>query len=231
MNVSGSSEGRRFLAETAALVLSAVVLAAVSNALASRERHLAPTGRYPALSLPSRIPDLPQVATGTPTGSTNGRPPVAATSPAAAPRQGSVPPANKAAPSKVVRSDLLRRFPPHPEVPWTEVSGEDVSWLHGQGVLFLDARRTKAFEEEHVAGALSFPVWESDVDARVLGLVNEARTADLPFVLYCSGGDCEDSHLLAERLWSAGFTNLLVYKGGFPDWKRRGGPVSKGPRP
>ncbi len=49
-----------------------------------------------------------------------------------------------------------------------------------------------------------------------------------PVVLYCSGGDCEDSHMLGQKLFGAGFNNLLVYKDGFPDWAKRGGAMAQG---
>ena len=110
-----------------------------------------------------------------------------------------------------------------------EVSGDDVAWLFARGVLVLDARRTKVFEEGHIAGARSFPVWESDIDARVTALVGEGRDGSVPVVLYCSGGDCEDSHMLAQKLFGAGFNNLLVYSGGWPDWQKRGGKSATGP--
>jgi rhodanese-related sulfurtransferase len=125
-------------------------------------------------------------------------------------------------------SDLLKRFPPHNK-PYVEISGDDAAWLVARGVLVLDARRTKDYEEGHIALALSFPVWESDVDARVTALVGEGRDGAIPVVLYCSGGDCEDSHMLAQKLFGAGFNNLLVYRDGWPDWVKRGGKSTTGP--
>jgi len=101
--------------------------------------------------------------------------------------------------------------------------------VFARGVLVLDARRTKVFEEGHIAGARSCPVWESDIDARVTALVGEGRDGSVPVVLYCSGGDCEDSHMLAQKLFGAGFNNLLVYRDGWPDWQKRGGKSATGP--
>ena len=93
----------------------------------------------------------------------------------------------------------------------------------------LDARRTKDYEGGHIAGARSFAVWESDVDSRVTALVGEGRDGAIPVVLYCSGGDCEDSHMLAQKLFGAGFNNLLVYRDGWPDWVSRKGKSATGP--
>ena len=125
-------------------------------------------------------------------------------------------------------SDLLKRFPPHNK-PSLEISGDDAAWLFARGALILDARRTKDYEQGHIAHARSFPVWESDIDARVTALVGEGRDGSIPVVLYCSGGDCEDSHMLAQKLFGAGFNNLLVYQGGWPDWQKRGGSSAAGP--
>ena len=111
--------------------------------------------------------------------------------------------------------DLLARFPPHPDKPWVEISGEDAARLHAAGVPFLDARRTSLFEEGHVAGARPVSVWESDVDEKVMALIGEQDGAK-PLVIYCSGGDCEDSHLLAQKLWGAGFNDLSRLSGRFP---------------
>ena len=96
-------------------------------------------------------------------------------------------------------------------------------------MLTLDARRTKDYEQGHIAGAKSFPVWESDIDSRVTALVGEGRDGAVPVVLYCSGGDCEDSHMLAQKLFGGGFNTLLVYRDGWPDWQKRGGKSATGP--
>jgi rhodanese-related sulfurtransferase len=124
--------------------------------------------------------------------------------------------------------DLLKRFPPHNK-PYVEIPGDDAAWLVAHGALVLDARRTKDYEQGHIARARSFPVWESDIDSRVTALVGEGRDGAIPVVLYCSGGDCEDSHMLAQKLFGAGFNNLLVYRDGWPDWVKRGGRSARGP--
>jgi rhodanese-related sulfurtransferase len=233
---------RRFLAEAGTLVGLAVACALVSNALAGKERRLALPGDYPnatrvaargeapplaPFQVEEAVPPAPSPGTGAAT-------PAPAPDPAALPaakpfptaRPATVPPG--AAPAATPAAELLRRFPPHGQ-PWAEISGDAAAWLHGHGVLFLDARRSKDFALGHVTGARSFPVWEAElVRERVEALVGEGRDGSLPVVLYCSGGDCEDSHMLAQTLFGAGFENLLVYRDGFPDWVKRGGAVSAG---
>ncbi len=131
-------------------------------------------------------------------------------------------------------ADPLARFQPHPDKAYVEIGGDDVVALHRGGALFLDARRTSVFEEGHIAGARSFSVWEADIDDKVNALFNERSDPaeqNKPIVIYCSGGACEDSHMLAEKLWGIQFNNVYVYKDGFPDWQKRGGAVKAGATP
>lgn len=237
---------RRHLLEAATLVSAAVLCALVANGLASRERRLALVGNYPnALTVPevsSKVNAGGATAPATPATSAGPKATAETAAPAKSPFEGkhpgppppSAPKATKpdeeseAKNSSSSPADLLERFPVHNK-PFVEISGDDVAWLFARGALILDARRTKAFEEGHIAGARSFSVWESDIDARVTALVGEARDGSVPVVLYCSGGDCEDSHMLAQKLFGAGFNNLLVYRDGWPDWQKRGGKSATGP--
>ena len=61
-------------------------------------------------------------------------------------------------------------------------------------------------------------MWESDVDDKIVALLSEVPTT-ATIVCYCNGGKCEDSHTLRNRLLSAGYQNVLVFKDGFPAWK------------
>ena len=122
--------------------------------------------------------------------------------------------------------------PNEPE--YIEIGFNDVKALHDKGVLFLDARRTSVYEHGHIPGARPFSVWESDIDEKVNKLFNERsdpKDQNLPIVVYCSGGDCEDSHMLAQKLWGIQFNNVYVYKDGFPDWAARSEPFHTGPNP
>ena len=95
----------------------------------------------------------------------------------------------------------------------------------------LDARRSSVYREGHIAGALPFSVWEADVDDKVRAFFSEGHDPNGPILVYCSGGDCEDSHMLGQKLFFAGFNAVFVYKDGFPDWVKRGLAVTKGDKP
>lgn len=238
---------RRFLAEAGALAVLAIGCALVSNAFAAKERRLELPGDYPAaLTVAKPSAPAPLVVISTPSAPVptpeplpdrSAEPttpaPVAAAAPAAVPAS-APPPQERPAPASPAPSgsdhaaELLARFPPHGQQS-VDIDGDAATWLHARGALFLDARRSKDFAEGRVAGARSFPIWEAAVvKERVEALVAEGRDQTLPVILYCTGGDCEDSHMLAQVLFGAGFENILVYRDGFPDWKARGGAVAPG---
>lgn len=239
-------------------MVAGLTIAIVTNAFASRERRLVLPGYYPnALRVPPRVvepaptetvaqspgpgqPAIPietappaETATTTqgetPAAAEPATPSVVPATPATQPN--AEPPAASVAQPAV---DPLTRFKPHPDKASIEISGADAALLHARGVLFLDARRTSVFEEGHIAGARSFSVWEADIDDKVNALFGERSAPedqDRPIVIYCSGGACEDSHMLAEKLWGIQFNNVYVYKDGYPDWLKRGGATRKGAQP
>ncbi len=242
---------RRFFAEGAALIAAAVLCATVSNAMAARERKLALVGDYPrALVVPARQPDAqpteaseqatdpaPAVETSAPatTGTltaTFAPTPAPATTTHASAMQPHSPAAQQKPTAALAQTAPTatpkKSWPPHPDKAFVEISTDDAFQLYGEKALFIDARRTSNFADGHIAGSRSMPVWESDIDERVRALFNEVTNQQAPIVVYCSGGACEDSHMLADKLWGAGYENVLVFNDGFPAWEARGGAVAKG---
>ena len=209
--------------ETALIVGLAAAAAAVSNATARRERKLAWFGRPPTAIPVAPPPSLQPVPPDRPApGPRERTAPPAATPPPETPASPSAPAGPSAAPA------AASEFAPHPDRPWVEITPEQAKALFDRGALFVDARRSSAFREGHVRGARSISVWESDADDRIKALVDEGRDPKAPIVAYCSGGDCEDSHQLAQKLWGVTFDNVYVYRDGFPDWQKRGWPVAAG---
>jgi rhodanese-related sulfurtransferase len=244
---------RNVVVQALALVVLASVIGIVANAFASRTRRLILPGYYPnALRVPPRepirVPPPPRTETAVletttttiapaPVTTTTVAPtPVPATTtaqttttPAPAPAVAVAKPVPPAAP----KIDLAK-FQPHPDRAYIEISGDEAAALHAAGALFLDARRTSVYEDGHIAGARTYSVWESDIDDKVNKLFEERpdpAEQNKPIVIYCSGGACEDSHMLSQKLWGIQFNNVYVYKDGFPDWQKRGGAVRTGANP
>lgn len=90
-----------------------------------------------------------------------------------------------------------------------------------EGGLFIDSRRTEEYERGHITGAISISYWEEDAAAKI-SRFEEETPLEIPIVVYCTlAKDCEDSQMLAAQLHQAGFLNLMVYRGGFPEWKKK----------
>ena len=172
----------RFFREAVLIGAIAAAAAVVSNAFAGPERRLKWVGTYADTAGPAPS-----------AGASSRNAPAAAGAVAApAPAGGGV-------------------FAPHPSKAWVEVSGDDVAALFARkNVLILDARRTSVYRDGHIGGARPFSVWEADVDEKVKALFAEGLDQRAPIVVYCSGGDCEDSHMLAQKLYLVGFDNVLV---------------------
>lgn len=82
--------------------------------------------------------------------------------------------------------------------------------------LVFDARPAEAFQSGHLPGAISLP-WQ-DVEqlfTQYAGLL----TPDTAVLVYCSGADCEESIDLGMRLHGAGFTNVVLFAGGYTAWQ------------
>lgn len=118
---------------------------------------------------------------------------------------------------------------PAPDRPGVEVTPRQARAFHELGAIFVDARRTKQFIEGHISGAESISVWESGVDEKIESLLDRLEgDLEAPIVVYCNGGDCEDSHMLAEHLWNHNLTHVLVYMDGYPDWLSQRLPIEEG---
>ncbi len=204
----------------ATLLGLAFAFALISNAVAGPTRHLSwwaapiPAPRPPAAppNEPSPAPPAPAVTAPGPAAKTPPRP--------AAPAVPGAPVAETHA--------LQDRFPAPPDGAPFEIDDAEALALHRAGALFLDARRTSIYEEGHIANARLFSYWEDGLDAKLQVLADATFDFKDPVVIYCSGGDCRDSHLLADRMWPLGYRNLRIFKGGWPAWKALSGPTATG---
>lgn len=93
-----------------------------------------------------------------------------------------------------------------------------------EGVV-LDARHPDDYAEGHLPGARLLYFYSMNEYYRQL----EPHLRTSPLILaYCSDSYCEDSEFLANELLNLGHMSILVYKGGFEDWKRHQMPVERG---
>lgn len=83
--------------------------------------------------------------------------------------------------------------------------------------LILDARPAVFFERGHVPGALNLSRDDFANDYRRLASALKAAQSK-PIIVYCSGGACHDSRLVANALLSLGFSDVSIYTGGWEEW-------------
>lgn len=90
--------------------------------------------------------------------------------------------------------------------------------------LLVDARRAEQYAEGHLPGALHLDPFFPDAGlAQVLPMLPVAQR----IVVYCSGGECEDSESAALLLlqFGAPADRLAVYVGGVTEWTAQGRPL------
>jgi rhodanese-related sulfurtransferase len=198
-----------------ALPALALACALLANALASPGRRLAWTGRpLPPAEPPAAPTALP------PRPSAPDAPALGSPAPAT-PAQG--------APSVPKGPTTAQGLGQDPSAPLRELDGARALAAFRQGAVFLDARRSAEYEAGHVPGAWCAPVWEADLEDRILAFEAGVQpSAGTPLLLYCGGGDCEDAHRLARRLLELGYRNLWVHRGGWNEWLALKGPVRSG---
>lgn len=102
-----------------------------------------------------------------------------------------------------------------------EVSFASAKKLLSEGVLFVDARPDRVYAKGTIPSSTNIPDTKflAKPEAYV-SLLPKDKTAKI--VVFCGGYSCVKSHKVAEKLYSMGYTNLLVYAGGEPEWKENG---------
>jgi rhodanese-related sulfurtransferase len=127
---------------------------------------------------------------------------------------------------RFVRGEFRETFFSQAEYPGVRLitleEAEDL-WAGG-GAVFFDARPAVPYSEGHVPGARNLALNESGprLTADVQDILRE-RT----LVVYCEGGDCQSSLLLAKRLHDEGFKDVRVVTGGWEEWKKAGLPEER----
>jgi len=127
---------------------------------------------------------------------------------------------------RFVRGEFRETFLSQAEYPGVRLitleEGEDL-WAGG-GAVFIDARPATPYGRGHIPGARNLSAEEEDawLSAVVGGILRE-RT----LVVYCEGGDCQSSLLLAKRLHGEGFKDIRVLAGGWEAWTKAGLPEER----
>ncbi|HKJ04334.1 MAG TPA: rhodanese-like domain-containing protein [Geopsychrobacteraceae bacterium] len=100
---------------------------------------------------------------------------------------------------------------------------QEVQELIASGALLVDARHGDDYLLSHPEGAVSLPLGE--IDQRLETFRKEVP-ADRVLITYCNGFGCPDSFDLGVLLLQAGYQQVRVFEGGFPEWRDAGLPMT-----
>jgi rhodanese-related sulfurtransferase len=92
----------------------------------------------------------------------------------------------------------------------------------GKTALFIDARGEDAFEEGHIPGAMNVP-YDQLVD--YYESLTASVATDRLIVVYCWSKTCDFSDSLASELVLMGYTNIVIFRGGWEEWQAAGFPT------
>jgi rhodanese-related sulfurtransferase len=105
---------------------------------------------------------------------------------------------------------------------------QDAGYQQGT-IIFIDARNDRAYQSGHVPGAWQFDHYHAEnFLPTVLPVCMNAQKV----VVYCNGGECEDSEFAALTLRDTGVPvqNIYIYAAGITEWKANHLPVETGER-
>ncbi len=103
------------------------------------------------------------------------------------------------------------------------VALSDVEEMLARAVI-VDARIPELYAEGHLPGAVSLPFAEAETRLEPF----RASYQEKSLIIYCSGYGCSDSFDLAVLLLDNGFHDVMVYEGGFPEWRDAGLEIEEG---
>lgn len=84
--------------------------------------------------------------------------------------------------------------------------------------VIIDARSPEDFAKGAIGEAINIFPYEDEAQyfEKIYTLPRDKK-----FLIYCTGGDCDLSHHLAEDMKTAGFTNMFIYTGGWEEWVKK----------
>ena len=109
------------------------------------------------------------------------------------------------------------------EEKWETVTvAEVMEHINNGTAIIIDARDPNEYEAGHIPGSLNLPETQFMDVFQELG---DSLPREIPLIVYCQGGDCDQSHAVLERLKDFGFELLLLYPEGWNEWKETGYPT------
>jgi rhodanese-related sulfurtransferase len=114
--------------------------------------------------------------------------------------------------------DQLMTAPPFASFPVDTIGLDEFHRVvEDSSALILDARSAVYYRQGHVPGALNLSRDQFAKDYLALR-ATLGKDKDHPIVVYCSGGTCHDSKMVAQALTTLGFSHVRIFAGGWDAW-------------
>ena len=122
--------------------------------------------------------------------------------------------------------------PGHMDHEFQDITFDEVATLFGgvkadeNFVLFVDARNDDAFRAGRIPGAVQCDRY--NLEAQIQPVLARADTAG-KIVVYCNGGDCEDSIYLCKEFldFDLRYDKIYLFAGGWKEWTKNNMPFDK----
>ncbi|OPY78043.1 MAG: molybdopterin biosynthesis protein MoeB [Syntrophorhabdus sp. PtaU1.Bin058] len=106
----------------------------------------------------------------------------------------------------------------------TKINAEELKRLIAEvpGLVIIDNRSGFEFSYSRIPKAVNIP---QERFSSLATLLPQAK--DTPIVFYCRGYNCDPSAQAAVAAEKLGYTNIMLFSAGFPEWVRKGYEVEK----
>lgn len=96
-------------------------------------------------------------------------------------------------------------------------------------VTFVDGRDQNTYELGHIPSAINIDAEQLESDPKHGANVLAKIPKNQVMIVYCSGGGCTLSKILAANLIGRGYAKVLIFEGGWNEWVDQGQLKEEGP--
>jgi rhodanese-related sulfurtransferase len=87
--------------------------------------------------------------------------------------------------------------------------------INNPDFIIIDARSPEDYSKGRIGEAIN--IFPYDDESKYFEQIYTLERGK-KYLIYCTGGDCDLSHHLAEDMKTAGFENIFIYVGGWEEW-------------
>lgn len=88
--------------------------------------------------------------------------------------------------------------------------------LNDSRIVIIDARNDIEYNKGHIRKAINIDPHQSDQNNFFNTIMTLSR--EKIYIIYCTGGMCDLSHLVYDAMKNFGFSNLYIFPGGWEEW-------------